>query len=302
MTQEHERAIAQAELNAAEAAYFDSDVDYFYNNTDKWGVEHAGRYAFHAGFNKGWDRRDAVGVNRVEEISRMSVALEAAQNALKEAIQDCREAYDKGRADQAVDDLPGELQIAAISQDAQKLSEENVALRDLLRSVMEIIEVVEVDDGIRSEPVIALLDRVNAVLNGQDGGIPSDGEIYAAASRRAAPEWHAEMDKLLGINDGKKTTTINVMINGIEYRPVATLPAQSSQMPLCDTLRALRKSARLTLQGAGDLAGITKSYLWGLEKAAHQPSLAVAKRLADLYGVSLLDLAACQTANPGPKQ
>ncbi len=97
-------------------------------------------------------------------------------------------------------------------------------------------------------------------------------------------------------------TTINVLVNGIEYRPVATLPAQSSQMPLCDTLRALRKSAKLTLQVAGDLAGITKSYLWGLEKAAHQPSLAVAKRLADLYGVSLLDLAACQTANHGPKQ
>lgn len=192
----------------------------------------------------------------------------------------------------------------AIKADAEiaRLTGENAVLRDLLRRVMATIEVVEVEDGIRSEPVIALLDRVNAVLNGQDGGRPSDGEIYAAVSRRAAPEWHAKMDKLLGINDGKKMTTINVIINGIEYRPVATLPEQSSQAPLGDTLRALRKSARLTLQGAGDLAGITKSYLWGLEKAAHQPSLAVAKRLADLYGVSLLDLAACQTANSVPKQ
>ena len=36
--------------------------------------------------------------------------------------------------------------------------------------------------------------------------------------------------------------SLHVIINGIEYRPVATLPAQSSQLPLCDTLRALRKS------------------------------------------------------------
>lgn len=35
-------------------------------------------------------------------------------------------------------------------------------------------------------------------------GEVSDGAIYAAASRRAAPEWHAEMDKLLGISDEMK--------------------------------------------------------------------------------------------------
>jgi len=34
----------------------------------------------------------------------------------------------------------------------------------------------EVDDGIRSEPVIALLDRVNAAFNGQDGGLFDGGE------------------------------------------------------------------------------------------------------------------------------
>jgi len=202
MTQEHERAIAQAELNAAEAAYFDSDVDYFYNNTDKWGVEHAGRYAFHAGFNKGWDRRDAVGVNRVEEISRLSVALEAAQSALKEAIQDCSEAYDKGRADQAVDDLPGELQIAAMGHDAQRITGENAVLRDLLRDAMDVMWAFGQHGGDWIASKI-LEERITAALK-SSAGVPSDGQIYAAASRRAAPEWHAEMDKLLGISDEMK--------------------------------------------------------------------------------------------------
>jgi len=88
----------------------------------------------------------------------------------------------------------------------------------------------------------------------------------------------------------------SVIINGVEYRPVATLHAQPVRMPLCDTLRELRKSAGMTLQEAGDLAGITKSYLWGLERAIHCPSLAVAKRLADLYGVSV-DLLASRLTN-----
>lgn len=57
-----------------------------------------------------------------------------------------------------------------------RLTGENADLLDLLRGVMAIIEVVEVDDGIRSEPVIALLDRVNAAFNGQDGGLFDGGE------------------------------------------------------------------------------------------------------------------------------
>ncbi len=94
--------------------------------------------------------------------------------------------------------------------------------------------------------------------------------------------------------------TTSVIINGIEYRPVATLPPQSDPMPLCETLRALRKSAGMTLQEAGDLAGITKSYMLGLERdATHGPSLAVAKRLADLYGVSVDLLASSLQAQKG---
>ncbi len=65
---------------------------------------------------------------------------------------------------------------ALSSQKAQRLTGENADLLDLLRGVMAIIEVVEVDDGIRSEPVIALLDRVNAAFNGQDGGLFDGGE------------------------------------------------------------------------------------------------------------------------------
>lgn len=50
----YERAIAQAERNAAEAAYFDSDEH-------KYGPRPNQRPTFRAGFNAGWDRRDAVG-------------------------------------------------------------------------------------------------------------------------------------------------------------------------------------------------------------------------------------------------
>jgi len=91
----------------------------------------------------------------------------------------------------------------------------------------------------------------------------------------------------------------SVIINGIEYRPVVTLPTQSDQMPLCETLLNLRKSSGMSLQAAGDLAGITKSYLWGLEHGIHYcPSLAVAKRIADMYGLSVDMLAAGLAASP----
>lgn len=55
----------------------------------------------------------------------------------------------------------------------------------------------------------------------------------------------------------------------------------------------------MTLQEAGDLAGITKSYMWGLDRATHSPSLAVAKRMDDLYGVSVDLLASRLQAQKG---
>lgn len=143
---------------------------------------------------------DAASVIRTQhaEIERLSVALEAAQNALKEAIQDCREAYDKGRADQAVDDLPGELQIAAMSQDAQRLAGENAVLRDLLRDALSLIRNIECGCWI-PEGMDNLRVRIDGAINGQGRYIPSDGQIYAETSRRADPKAHADFDRRLSM-------------------------------------------------------------------------------------------------------
>lgn len=75
MTPEHERAIAQAERNAAEAAYFDSDEH-------KYGPRPNQRPTFRAGFNAGWDRRDAVGVNRSAEIARLTAEIDRLQRTI----------------------------------------------------------------------------------------------------------------------------------------------------------------------------------------------------------------------------
>lgn len=145
------------------------------------------------------ERKEATAMLRTQhaEIDRLSVALEAAQNALKEAIHDCREAYDKGRADQAVDDLPREIQIAAMSQDAQRLTGENAVLRGLLQDVLSLIRNIEC--GCWSpEGTDNLRVRIEGALNGQGRYVPSDGQIYAETSRRANPEAHVGLDKLIG--------------------------------------------------------------------------------------------------------
>jgi len=157
---------------------------------------------YYLGLSDAKQEAAALAIKSDAEIARLSVALEAAQSALKEAIQDCSEAYDKGRADQAVDDLPGELQIAAMGHDAQRITGENAVLRDLLRDAMDVMRAFGQHGGDWIASKI-LEERITAALK-SSAGVPSDGQIYAAASRRAAPEWHAEMDKLLGISDEMK--------------------------------------------------------------------------------------------------
>lgn len=85
-----------------------------------------------------------------------------------------------------------------------RLTGENAVLRDLLRDCLPVLETVSDDDGEDWMIAMSLTAHIKAALDGQDGDLFSDGAIYAAASRRAAPEWHAEMDKLLGISDEMK--------------------------------------------------------------------------------------------------
>lgn len=151
---------------------------------------------FACGYDEAKHDAAKLAIKADAEIARLSVALEAAKNALKEAIQDCREAYDKGRADQAVDDLPREIQIAAMSQDAQRLTGENAVLRGLLQDVLSLIRNIEC--GCWSpEGTDNLRVRIEGALNGQGRYVPSDGQIYAETSRRADPEAHAVLDKLV---------------------------------------------------------------------------------------------------------
>ena len=61
--------------------------------------------AFHAssydyGFETAKHAAGLIGARADLEIARLTITLEAAQGALKDAIQDCKVAYDKGREDQ----------------------------------------------------------------------------------------------------------------------------------------------------------------------------------------------------------
>jgi len=58
-------------------------------------------------------------------------------------------------------------------------------------------------------------------------------------------------------------------------------------------LRALRNQHRYTLDDAAEEIGCSKSYLWGLEKDRIEPSLRLAKAIAEAYAVPIDNLAAC---------
>lgn len=91
-----------------------------------------------------------------------------------------------------------------------------------------------------------------------------------------------------------------VIIDGVVYRPVAKLTcADVSSIGTC--LRAARRDLGLSLGEAADEIGITKSYLWSLEKDRAAPSLLVATKIADAYGFGVATLAeicrACANAD-----
>ncbi len=84
---------------------------------------------------------------------------------------------------------------------------------------------------------------------------------------------------------------MDVRIDGVRYVPVPFLaPTQAS---LALMLRNYREINRLTLEEASQQAGVSKTYLWELERGeAVDPSFAIVVRLARLYGANLESLAA----------
>ena len=82
---------------------------------------------------------------------------------------------------------------------------------------------------------------------------------------------------------------MNVLINGVEYRPHAKL--ELMPMSFGDFLRSVRKSVNYTLDTAADKIECSKSYLWEIEHGNGEPSLKMAARISSAYGIPLETLA-----------
>ncbi len=82
----------------------------------------------------------------------------------------------------------------------------------------------------------------------------------------------------------------NVLIDGVLYRPVAKLTC-SDVISMGSCLLAARQDLGISLGKAANEIGITKSYLWSLENYRASPSLLVAGKIADAYGLSVALLA-----------
>jgi transcriptional regulator with XRE-family HTH domain len=87
---------------------------------------------------------------------------------------------------------------------------------------------------------------------------------------------------------------MSVVINGIEYVPKLKLKLQHvSGESFGSTLRSMRKAAKYSLDKAAVEIGCSKSYLWDLEHDSGEPSLRMAAKIAEAYGVPILALARC---------
>jgi len=69
-----------------------------------------------------------------------------------------------------------------------------------------------------------------------------------------------------------------------------TSPAEPLSQLVCDRVRSLRKSKSLTLEQLASLSGVSRSMLSQIERGAANPTLGVAFRIAQAFGMSLGDL------------
>lgn len=82
---------------------------------------------------------------------------------------------------------------------------------------------------------------------------------------------------------------MNVLIDGVEYAPRVKI--ELMPMEFGEFLRATRKAVHYSLDTAAAKIGCSKSYLWELENGRCEPSLMLAKCVADAYGLALETLA-----------
>lgn len=71
----------------------------------------------------------------------------------------------------------------------------------------------------------------------------------------------------------------------------ARYPDEKTAANFSDALSEGRKKHNMTLDKASAAIGISKSYLWSLERGESEPSLWIASKIADLYGLDLKSLA-----------
>ena len=69
-----------------------------------------------------------------------------------------------------------------------------------------------------------------------------------------------------------------------------TSPGEPLSQLVCDRVRSLRKSKGLTLEQLASLSGVSRSMLSQIERGAANPTLGVAFRIAQAFGMSLGDL------------
>lgn len=91
-----------------------------------------------------------------------------------------------------------------------------------------------------------------------------------------------------------------VVVDGKLYVPeINTKPPKLPFKTLGDALAEGRKNCNMTLGVAADRAGISKSYLWSLERNESEPSLWIAATIAELYGLDLRTIAQLPRADLG---
>lgn len=90
-----------------------------------------------------------------------------------------------------------------------------------------------------------------------------------------------------------------VMIDGVRYTPAILKYLPVPGKTLAETLRDLRNDRKLSLSAAAHDIGCSKSYLWELEQGSSEPTLAMAKKIAIAYSVSVDFLAAHIESAPG---
>jgi transcriptional regulator with XRE-family HTH domain len=80
-----------------------------------------------------------------------------------------------------------------------------------------------------------------------------------------------------------------VLSNIVEIKMEATSAKPLSQF-VCDRVRSIRKSKGLTLEQLASLSGVSRSMLSQIERGAANPTLGVAFRIAQAFGMKLGDL------------